>query len=258
MKLQKLTRKQAKEYLTKVPITKVLGIENRQLTHKQKQFAYELAIGETKANAYRKAYKEGKANMNKKRDGNAGHALSKHEGIAREVEAIKAGIEFQKLYSEAQLKALIVAQLTKEALDPDNQGSTRVNALKTLGTVAGVDAFVHRSETKVIKESADIRAELMDKLKEVLADNARTIDADAEELLREIEGRGIENQAAGGPPTGNPPNLSVAQAELQHSNPHNQSQEISSQAQQGSAGHVATLPDETTPSVAEKQQGEGV
>ena len=99
MKLQKLTRKQAKEYLTQVPITKVLGIENRQLTHKQKEFARQLAIGKTKADAYRNVYRGGKPHMNKKRDGNAGHALSNHEGIAREVEAIKAGIEFQRLYS---------------------------------------------------------------------------------------------------------------------------------------------------------------
>ena len=259
MKVQKLTRRQIKDYLEKVPITHVLGIENRQLTHKQKKFAYELAIGQTKAQAYRNAYKEGKANMNKKRDGNAGHALSQHEGIAREVEAIKAGIEFQRLYSEAQLKALVVAQLTKEALNPENQGATRVNALKTLGTVAGVDAFVHRSETKVIKESADIKQELLDKLREALADSERTIDADAEELLREIEGGyAIEADAAGGPPRGDPPNVSIAQAELQHSNPHTQSPKNSGQAQQGVAGDVATLPDEPTPSVGKKQQGEGV
>jgi len=259
MKLQKLTRKQAKEYLTQVPITKVLGIENRQLTHKQKQFAYELAIGKTKADAYRNVYRGGKPHMNKKRDGNAGHALSNHEGIAREVEAIKAGIEFQRLYSEAQLKALIVAQLTKEALNPENQGSTRVNALKTLGTVAGVDAFVHRSETKVIKESSDIKAQLLERLQEVMDRSEKTIDMDAEELLAEIGGGvGLDREAAETPPGGHHPNPSIAQAELLHSNPHKQSQENSSQAHKGSAVQVSTLTDETPPSVAGKQQGEGV
>jgi hypothetical protein len=106
-----------------------------------------------------------------------------------------------------QIKALVVQRLTQEALNEDNQGATRVNALKTLGTVAGVDAFVHRSETKVIKESGQLKEELLAKLKEAMADNARTIDADAEALLAEIEGGdppAIESQAAEAPPSPDP------------------------------------------------------
>jgi hypothetical protein len=205
MKVQKLTRKQAKELIKKRPIEHILCGTDQRLTKKQKDFAYNLAIGETKAEAYRKAYKGGQANMNKKRDGNAGYTLSKHEGIAREVDAIKAGIAFQEAYSMGQIKALVIQRLTQEALNDDNQGSTRVNALKTLGTVAGVDAFIHRSETKVIKESGQLKEELLAKLKEALADNARTIDADAEQLLAEIEARPPSdsgNEAT--PPEGDP------------------------------------------------------
>lgn len=209
MRVQKLTRKQARELLKTVPIERVLTGESKTLTKKQKDYAYHLAVGETKADAYRKAYKGGKANMNKKRDGNAGYTLSKHKGIAREVEAIKAGLAFQEAYSLGQIKALVVQRLTQEALNEENQGATRVNALKTLGTVAGVDAFVHRSETKVIKESSQLKEELLAKLREAMADDARTIDADAEALLAEIEGAtppADEIQAAGGPPSPDPLN----------------------------------------------------
>lgn len=197
MKVQKLTRKQAKELLKQVPIDRILTGESNRLSKKQKDYAYHLAVGETKADAYRKAYKGGKASVNKKRDGNAGHELSKHKGIQREVEAIKAGLAFQEAYSLGQIKALVVQRLTQEALNEENQGATRVNALKTLGTVAGVDAFVHRTETKVIKDSETLKAELMAQIKEAMRDDARTIDADAEALLAEIEGRGAPRDDSG-------------------------------------------------------------
>ena len=213
MRVQRLTRKQAKELLKTRPIEQILTNESRTLTKKQKDFAYQLAVGETKAQAYRKAYKGGKANQKKKHDGNAGHILSKHSGIAKEVEAIKAGLAFQEAYTMGQIKALVVQRLTQEALNEDNQGATRVNALKTLGTVAGVDAFVHRSETKVIKESGQLKEELLAKLKEAMADNARTIDADAEALLAEIEGSdppAIDFAEDDTPPTATPQNPKIA------------------------------------------------
>lgn len=217
MRVQKLTRKQARELLEKVPVDVLLTNENKRLTKKQKDYAYHLAVGETKAEAYRKAYKGGKANMNKKRDGNAGYTLSKHKGIAREVEAIKAGLAFQEAYSLGQIKALVVQRLTQEALNDENQGATRVNALKTLGSVAGVDAFVHRTETRVIKESGQLKEELLAKLKEAMADNARTIDADAEALLAEIEGAtpaDIESGSQEAPPPATPQNPETVWANI--------------------------------------------
>lgn len=209
MKVQKLTRKQARELLKTVPIERILTGTNQTLTNKQKKMAYELAVGETKAQAYRNAYRGGKPSVSKKRDSNRGSKLAQHEGIKREMEAIKAGLAFQEAYSLGQIKALVVQRLTQEALNDENQGATRVNALKTLGTVAGVDAFIHRSETKVIKESAQLKEELLAKLKEAMADNARTIDADAEALLAEIEGAtppAIESQAAEAPQSPDPLN----------------------------------------------------
>ena len=208
MRVQKLTRKQAKELLEKVPVDVLLTNENKRLTKKQKDYAYHLAVGETKADAYRKAYKGGKASVNKKRDGNRGSDLAKHEGIQREVEAIKAGLAFQEAYSMGQIKALVIQRLTKEALNEGNQGSTRVNALKTLGSVAGVDAFIHRTETRVIKDSETLKAELMEKLKEAMENDARTIDADAEALLAEIAGEPSPEESEDGatPPTATPQN----------------------------------------------------
>jgi hypothetical protein len=115
--------------------------------------------------------------------------MAKRGDIQGITEAIKQGIEFQKLYTAGQIRALVVERLTREAISEDSNPSVRVNALKALGTIAGVDAFVHRSETTVIKDSDKARAELMEMLKQSMADTKRTInseDSDVLQLLAEI------------------------------------------------------------------------
>jgi hypothetical protein len=79
-----------------------------------------------------------------------------------------------------------VERLTKEALDEDSSPSARINALKALGTVAGVDAFVHRTETTVIKDSSKIRDDLMAQLTAAMQANTIDLDDDAAQLLAEI------------------------------------------------------------------------
>ena len=60
----KLTRKQIKEGLDQVPIENILGRSvSQQLTPKQKRFALEVAKGNTKAQAYRTAYKKTATNV---------------------------------------------------------------------------------------------------------------------------------------------------------------------------------------------------
>ena len=74
-------------------------------------------------------------------------------------------------------------RLTQEAISEDSNPSVRVNALKALGTIAGVDAFIHRSETKVIKDSDKAREELMALLKQSMNDAKRTITTDDSDVL---------------------------------------------------------------------------
>ena len=186
MRLQKLTKKQIKEALDQTPMHEVLLVDKHNLTKKQLDFCHNLATGETKAGAYRKAYN---SKAKAKTVAEKGYQMAKREDIQSITEAIKQGIEFQKLYTAGQIRALVVQRLTQEAISEDSNPSVRVNALKALGTIAGVDAFVHRSETTVIKDSDKARAELMEMLKQSMADNARTItsdDSDVMDLLNEI------------------------------------------------------------------------
>ena len=213
MKLQKLTRKQIREQIDQVPIDRILGVPKRNLTHKQQKFCEHMAKGETGAEAYRMAYGRDGAKAKPKVAGNRASKLKESEVIQREIEAIRTALEFEKSHTTAQLRALVVSQLTKEALDPDNNPNARLVALKALGTVAGVDAFQHITQSTIIKDSTESRAELMEKLKQAIADNMRTVDSqdeDADRLLSIISSGSalpVENPPASDP-TAAPPDLS--------------------------------------------------
>lgn len=220
----KLTKKQIAEGLEQVPLDiLLLGHKSSNLTHKQREFAKNVALGDTGAEAYRKAYRKGKEPVKPKVAGNRASLLKQNDGIKLEVEAIREAIEFNKSHSTAQLRALVVSQLTKEALNGENPPASRLTALKALGEVAGVDAFVHRTETKVIRDSDTARNELMEQLKKVIGDNLRTIneedDADARALLAEISGEGTENQDTQTPPEGHPLESAISLADDMHSIP---------------------------------------
>jgi len=222
--VSKLTRKQVKELLPMVNLSTLLTNSSKTLTAKEKKFCQHIAEGETGADAYRKSYNtKGKPKM----VGNKASALKKKDGIQEEIDHIKEAIEFRKLYTEAQLKALIVSRLTKEALDLENPPAVRVSSLKTLGTVAGVDAFQHIATTTVIHDSTTARAKLFDQLKRAIEDNKRTVDNDAMSLLDELndapelETEGKVDSLT--PPEGDPQVLDVNGVQYLHSTPLKQS-----------------------------------
>ncbi len=230
----KLTRKQIQEGLDQMPIDVLLtGTKNRKLTHKQKEFCKEVALGSTGADAYRKAYRKGKRPLKAKTIGNKASELKSKEGIQLEIEAIQRAIEFNKSHSLAQLRALVVSQLTKEALTEGNPPASRLTALKALGEVAGVDAFIHRTETKVIRDSDSARSDLMEQLKKAIADNMRTVDSsqdDATSLLAELvasplatkdeaDSESLEIELREAPPEGDPQDFNDADPILLHSIP---------------------------------------
>ena len=191
----KLTRQQVKEALKSADVSTLLTNNSKTLTSKEKKFCQLVAEGNSGADAYRGSYNtKGKPKM----VGNKASALKNKDGIKEEIDHIKEAIEFRKLYTEAQLKALIVSRLTKEALDLENPPAVRVSSLKTLGTVAGVDAFQHIATTTVIHDSTTARAKLFDQLKRAIEDNKRTVDTDAMSLLDEIKLGGALNAEANG------------------------------------------------------------
>ena len=187
--MAKLSRSQIREGLEQVPIdTLLLGVGDRKetrLTPKQREFARQVALGETKADAYRKAYN---AKGKPKGVANNGHALSKHTGVQLEIEAYRLAAEAEKQRTPAQLRALVIHQLTKHALDEACPPAQRIKALELLGKVSEVAAFTERKETTVINQSGDLKRKLLDQLKNVV-DITPKDDAEdsADSLLAELQ-----------------------------------------------------------------------
>lgn len=227
MQVKRLTRKQIREQIADTPIEEILHVPSKTLTSKQKSYCKKVAEGKPFNQAYREAYSsKGKP----KTIGKEINLMNKNPRIALEIEAQKRAIEFEKTYSARQLKSIVISQLTQEALNPESKASERISALKALGSVAELGVFVERKEIRTIKDSATAKKDLLDKLKQAIKDQNRTVDSDAMSLLDEIDSKNrvVENKLEqdspdAGPPPGTPPNEPADTVTILHSIPHEQS-----------------------------------
>jgi hypothetical protein len=212
---QKLTRAQIKAGLDQVPIETLLSSgEGKQpkITGKMKAFAHALAVGQTKAAAYRGSYNPKPAHSTMV---TAPYKLAGDPRIQREVEAYKLAIEAEKHRTPAQLKALLVQQLVEHTLNEDFPPAQRMKALQLIGNLFEVGAFLERKESTVIHKSADIRARLLDRL-QARAPSAGPA-AEALDLLEEIRGAGTSEAASADPTApGAPPAGPRAPGALSH------------------------------------------
>jgi len=198
---QKLTRAQIKAGFDQVPIETLLSSgdgKTPKITSKAKAFALAVALGNTKAAAYRQTYNPRPA---KSTIVTAPYKLAGDARIQREIEAYKLAIEAEKHRTPAQLKALLVQQLVEHTLNEDFPPAQRIRALQMIGTLFEVGAFLERKESTVIHKSSDIRARLLDRLQA----RAPSAPADALELLQEIREGGGFSVGDMGAPTGGAP-----------------------------------------------------
>jgi len=185
----KLTKAQIREGLDTVPVSHILGKgAARELTAKQKAFALEVAKGSTGAAAYRKAYN---TKALPKTQGNQAHKLKARPDISAEIEAYQLALEGAKHRNPAALRELVIQSLVKVIIDPYAKPGQITAAAKVLGTVTEVAAFTERKEVRTITSSEDARAAIMAQLKELSkasAEDAHIIDAQADDLMRELSG----------------------------------------------------------------------
>jgi hypothetical protein len=180
----KLTRAQIKQGIEQIPMTTILGVSDKALTHKQKTFCKEVAMGQTGAEAYRRAY-----NSKAKPKSVAVEAskLRAKPSIAQTIEAMEQAIEAQTYQTPAALRALVIQTLVQTMIDPEAKDSVKVAAAKTLGTVTEVAAFTERKEVRTITSSEDTKAKLMLRLRDMMkseASDAPVIEVDS--LLEEL------------------------------------------------------------------------
>lgn len=229
--MAKLTRKAIREGLESVPIESVLlgaaGAKTTRLTAKQRAFALEVAKGETKAGAYRKAYKsKGKPATCARQ----GHDISKLPHVSAIIEAERLALEAERYATPAALRALTIHQLKLHALNEDFPPAQRIKALELLGKVTEVALFTERREIIKTEDSSQARDKLMSMLRHAITANAQDADIiDADSLLAELDpaqargGQGIDDADDASPPATDPPNALQSAATPLHSIPHTQS-----------------------------------
>jgi hypothetical protein len=185
----KLTRAQLRESLDSVPVSHILGKGvTRELTGKQKAFCLEVAKGSTGAEAYRRAYN---TKAKPKTQGNQAHKLTKRPDISAEIQAYEAALMGAKHRNPAALRELIIQSLVQTIIDPDTPPAVRVQAAKVAGQITEVGLYMERKEVRTITSSEDARAAIMAQLKALSnasAEDAHVIDAQADDLMRELAG----------------------------------------------------------------------
>jgi hypothetical protein len=270
--MAKITKREIREGLEQIPIEQILlgSTNEKELTHKQKTFAKQVALGKPKAEAYRIAYdSEGKpvtASANAQK-------LMGNTRIQLLIDAYSRAFEAREYRKPERLRELVIHQLTEMALDPEVKDAQRIKSLELLGKVSEVGAFTERKETKVIHESSKIKEKLLDQLKNIINIDAKEINADdADELLREISDNRMaesEKHESADPTTTRPPDIDHTEGDSAiHTIPHSQSIPITKTKNtppepvdsKEEKNEVETFPPEegTTDEKKPKQEGEGV
>jgi hypothetical protein len=201
--MRKLTRRELEIGLKEVPLSSILGESvSKSLTGKQKAFAMEVAKGQTKANAYRKAYKP---DASPHTMASKPYELMRDDRIQREIKAYELAIEAAQHRTPAALRELVISGLVEIALNADTKDAVRVQALRTLGTVTEVAAFTERKQIQTISSSESAKASIMAHLQTLMAGDVVDVTTnDADSLLAELKAA-PESDADADPPTGGSP-----------------------------------------------------
>ena len=167
------------------------------LTSKQRAFAKEVALGNTKTGAYRKTYKtKGKASTQSAE----AQKLSKNPAIATQIEAFKVALEANQFITPASLRALAIHKITEKALDPKVPPAQQLRALELLGKITEVALFTERREIVQVTNSQEMKDKLLNSIRLAISSQGATdveVD-DADSLLAEITGNTNEMDDKGG------------------------------------------------------------
>lgn len=224
--MRKLSRKAINEGLDTIPMSEILGVSSKSkgLTHKQQTFARELAKGTTKAEAYRKAYNRNPAPSTIV---NTPYRLASDPRIQHEVEAYKLAIESAKHRTPEALRQLVIKTLVDVAISPDAKDAVKVQAVKVLGTVVEVGAFLERREVINTTNSKQAKAELLQQIRTLMIGDATdAVEVDADSLLRELAPE-VETLPAEPHPSHTPQDTKAESQGDKHTIPLEQSQDFS-------------------------------
>lgn len=191
----KLSRKQIKEGLESVPIdTIILGAASSgqtKLTASQRAFAYQMALGKTKAESFRQSRPNGRKSTAKPATASRrGQELTSHSAIQAQIDAFKLALEAQQHNTPAALRALAIHKLTEHAINPDTPPAQQIKAAELLGKMTEVALFTERREVVTVSDSGAVRDKLLASIRLALsaqgAEDAEAVDVTASELMAEL------------------------------------------------------------------------
>lgn len=273
----KLTRKQVKDGLAAVPIdTIILGVSTGQktkLTASQRAFAYQMALGKTKAEAYRQSRPNGRKSKAKPATASRrGQELASSSTIQAQIDAFKLALEAQQHNTPLALRALAIHKLTEHAINPDTPPAQQIKAAELLGKMTEVALFTERREVVTVTDSNAVRDKLLASIRLALASqgasDADTVDVTASELMAELvtpdaqpsdpDGAGLTTGQSPDPTTPLPPKSIISSAGPLHSIPHTPPSQNS--ISQGVGGQISDsetddVPRETPPLSNSNQTG---
>jgi hypothetical protein len=225
-------------------IEQAMRIRKGSLTPKMKAFAEQVALGSTGADAYRKAYSD---KAKPKTAGDNASRLKSDIRIQAEVERIERANELAALHSAAGLRSIVISTLAEIATNPDEKAATRVQAVRSIGQLVGVDAFRETKRVEHVKDSGELRTQILDQLKTMMLGSNDAQDVEAADLLAELAGSNLATEEPHPVPT--------PQAEQCDSDPHVHS--IPHTPSPIFAEPSDISPSEDPPSSLEIQDGEG-
>jgi hypothetical protein len=186
--MKQVTRKALRESIESIQANGLgvaIGIKQSKASRKQLAFAEKVVLsGLNASQAYRESYNtKAKANT----INCEASKLMKNPKVANTIMALEQAKQASAMHSAESLKALVVATLVDVATNSDRD-AVRVAAVKTLGTVVGVDMFRETKRIETIKDSDDIKSQIMDQLKTMMLDTSDATTVDATDLLAELTG----------------------------------------------------------------------
>lgn len=187
--------REARQYLQEVSPSQLgymLTGSSKTLTAKQKAFAYHVAQGATKADAYRQAYKQ---DATPRTLAGEPYRIAADPRIAAEIEAYQLAQEAAKHRTPQQIRDLVIQVLVQQVIDPDIPPAIRTQSAKILGQVTEVAAFTERRESVVHHSSDKLRAQILEQVQALMQPrqvSGETIEQDAASLLSELASPGTD------------------------------------------------------------------
>ena len=189
--VRRMSRKQVAEGLKAQPMESILlGVntgKEKRLTGKQIRFAEALAMGDTKAGAYRKAYNTQGKPVTQSHEGSR---IAASPAVSAQVEAFKLALEAQRYATPAALRALVIERLTQAAINPDVQPAQQLRALELLGKVTEVAAFTERRELIKTDSASNAKERLIMSLRAAITTSSGD---GGKSLLAELSRRDPDN-----------------------------------------------------------------